>query len=212
MKSYSIKLTHRAGADRTASSGRATFSSRAAAQRLASLSLAQKGIALFISLVLLLVLTIVGVSSVQTTSLEERMARNAHDSVLAFQAAEMALRQAEEWLIANAPEATDFSNAGTNGLWTVAPFGVAPRWETAGAWSSGNTIQVPVAVANVDSQPRYMIEYLASIDQTADQYELGRGYPVLNETINVFRVTARGVGGTDSAQVLLQSSFGLIAN
>ena len=47
----------------------------------------QLGVALFISLVLLLVLTIIGVSAVQTTSLEERMARNTHDNVLAFQSA-----------------------------------------------------------------------------------------------------------------------------
>lgn len=179
---------------------------------LRSLTAAQKGIALFISLVLLLVLTIVGVSSVQTTSLEERMARNAHDSVLAFQAAEMALRQAEDWLINNPPVAADFSANGTGGLWTVAPFSVTPRWETAGVWGATTTVQVPVSVANVDSQPRYMIEFLATIDQTADQYEVGRGYPVLNETINIFRVTARGVGGSSTAQVLLQSSFGLIAN
>ena len=48
----------------------------------------QRGIALFISLVLLLVLTIAGVSAVQTTTMEERMARNSHDSLIAFQAAE----------------------------------------------------------------------------------------------------------------------------
>ena len=176
------------------------------------LSTAQKGIALFISLVLLLVLTIIGVSSVQSTSLEERMARNAHDSVLAFQAAEMALRQAEEWLIANTPETTEFTNGGQGGLWTVAPFGVTPRWEGASIWQGGASVEVPIAVDNVDSQPRYLIEFLATIAQTANQYEVGVGYPILNETINIFRVTARGVGGSDTAQVVLQTSFGLIAN
>jgi len=181
-------------------------------ERLQQLSVAQKGIALFVSLVLLLVLTIVGVSSVQSTSLEERMARNAHDSVLAFQAAEMALRQAEQWLIANSPETTDFSNGGASGLWTAAPFGVTPRWENAAVWSGTSSVQVPVSVDNVDSQPRYLIEFLATIDQTANQYEVGVGYPTLNEEINIFRVTARGVGGSDTAQVLLQSSFGLITN
>ncbi len=180
--------------------------------RLLKLSSAQKGIALFVSLVLLLVLTIIGVSSVQSTSLEERMARNAHDSVLAFQAAEMALRQAEEWLIANNPETTEFTDNGLSGLWTVAPFGVAPRWSNSNVWAGGASVQVPVTVEHVDSQPRYMIEFLATIDQTANQYEVGVGYPTLNETINIFRVTARGVGGSDTAQVILQSSFGLITN
>jgi type IV pilus assembly protein PilX len=51
-------------------------------------------VALFISLVLLLLLTIIGVSAVQTTSLELRMARNDNDTLLAFQSAESALRDA----------------------------------------------------------------------------------------------------------------------
>ena len=58
----------------------------------------QRGVALFISLVLLLVLTIIGVSSVQTTSLEVRMTGNEHNAMLAFQAAESALRDAEDQL------------------------------------------------------------------------------------------------------------------
>ncbi len=181
-------------------------------QRVHSLSAAQKGIALFISLVLLLVLTIIGVSSVQTTSLEERMARNAHDSVLAFQAAEMALRQAEQRLIDNPPETTEFSNNGAAGLWTTAPYGVTPRWQNGGVWTSGTTVQVPVNIANVDSQPRYMIEFLSTIQQQANEGNVGEGQPSLIKTYNIFRITARGVGGSDTAQVLLQSSFGLIAN
>ena len=55
----------------------------------------QSGVALFISLVMLLILTVLGLSSVQTTSVQERMARNARDTNLAFQAAESALKDAE---------------------------------------------------------------------------------------------------------------------
>ena len=172
----------------------------------------QQGIALFISLVLLLVLTLIGVSSVQTTSLEERMARNAHDSVLAFQAAESALRQAETWMLANTPVPGDFSNGGTDGLWTTAPFGVAPRWEDNAAWTGSGSNAVGVAMQNVKSQPRFMIEYVATVEQINNPYETGRGAgSALQENINVFRVTALGVGGSDSARVLLQSSFGMIA-
>ncbi|MEM7217897.1 MAG: PilX N-terminal domain-containing pilus assembly protein [Pseudomonadota bacterium] len=172
----------------------------------------QQGIALFISLVLLLVLTIVGVSSVQSTSLEERMARNAHDSVLAFQAAESALRQAETWLLANAPLPGQFTPAGANGLWETAPFGVSPRWEDAGVWTGTTSVQVPVALQKVDAQPRYIIEYVATVVQDDNPFEVGRGAGSnLSEEINVFRVTARGVGGSANAQVLLQSSFGMQA-
>ena len=42
----------------------------------------QEGIVLFMSLVMLLLLTMLGVSSIQTTSLQQRMARNANDGNL----------------------------------------------------------------------------------------------------------------------------------
>ena len=44
---------------------------------------------------MLLIITVLGLSSVQTTTLQERMARNARDSNLAFLAAESALKDAE---------------------------------------------------------------------------------------------------------------------
>ena len=90
----------------------------------------QQGVALFISLVLLLVLTIIGVSSVQTTSLEVRMTRNAHDSTLAFQAAESALRDAEEQLD-GLVNTVDFTDAGNNGLYNVADLGDTEHWKAA---------------------------------------------------------------------------------
>ena len=56
------------------------------------------GVVLFICLVMLLLLTLLGVSSVQTTSLEQIMARNAVDANIAFQAAESALREGEDFV------------------------------------------------------------------------------------------------------------------
>lgn len=55
----------------------------------------QSGAVLIISLIMLLLLTLIGTSSMQTTSLEEKMAGNFRDRNLAFQAAESAIRDAE---------------------------------------------------------------------------------------------------------------------
>ena len=102
----------------------------------------ETGVALFISLVLLLALTIVGVSSVQTTSLEVRMTRNEHDATLAFQAAESALRDAEEDLEAMASTA-GFSDAGAGGLYNVARLGDPEHWEDSDVWSGDRSIPLP---------------------------------------------------------------------
>jgi Tfp pilus assembly protein PilX len=65
----------------------------------------QSGVTLIISLVLLLLLTLIAVSSMKTTGLQEKMAGNDRDRNLAFQAAEAALgagvRKLEDLRIAN---------------------------------------------------------------------------------------------------------------
>jgi Tfp pilus assembly protein PilX len=55
----------------------------------------QGGIALFFSLVILLLVTLLGVASVQTTSMEERMSRNSRDVNIALLAAESAISDGE---------------------------------------------------------------------------------------------------------------------
>jgi len=58
----------------------------------------QNGSALIISLVFLLILTMIGIASIQDSTLQERMAGNERDRNLAFQTAEAALRVGEDHL------------------------------------------------------------------------------------------------------------------
>jgi type IV pilus assembly protein PilX len=170
----------------------------------------ETGVALFISLVLLLVLTIIGVSAVQTTSLEERMARNSHDNVLAFQAAEAALREAENFLRLNINSTAGFTAAGTNGLWTAAQYNQAERWDQAGIWTGANSVEVANAMTGVNEQPRYIIEWVATVQRADNPFLQGSSYATIFDRIEIFRITARGVGGSPNARVVLQSTFGLI--
>ncbi len=169
------------------------------------------GVALFISLVLLLLLTIIGVSAVQGTSLEARMARNDHDSLLAFQAAESALRDAEDQVEAIV-STVNFSDAGTDGLWTVADLGDTPRWEDQDTWDTANNhIEAPTEVLGVAAPPRYIIEHAASVVREENAYQLGDPYgQSASDRIEIFRITALGTGGSAQARVLLQSTYGRI--
>jgi len=56
----------------------------------------QTGSALIVSLMILLVMTIIGVSSIGTTNLEERMAQNFQNTTVTFQAAESAINKVIE--------------------------------------------------------------------------------------------------------------------
>ena len=170
----------------------------------------QRGVALFISLVLLLVLTIIGVSSVQTTSLETRMARNEHDTLLAFQAAESALRDAEQFL-EGVVTTTIFTDVGANGLWTVANLGDENRWEANGVWAGGGSAVAPASVGVVAEPPRYLIEHIASVIREENAHQLGDPYGGSGaDRIEMFRITARGVGGSANARVVLQTTYGRI--
>lgn len=55
----------------------------------------QRGAALYVAMIMLLLLTLIGVAAMQVASLQQRMATNFNDFSLAFQRGEGALRQSE---------------------------------------------------------------------------------------------------------------------
>ncbi len=164
----------------------------------------QSGVALFVSLIMLLLLTIIGITSMKSTILEEKMAGNMINRGLAFQAAESALRGGENYLRTNAGSVT-FSAAGTNGLYDSSVLSVAilQPWSSVD-WADdakiirlgNNTLQ------RVAEQPGYIVEELPSVVEDGNSLETG----VASEA-NFYRVTSRGVGGTDTAVVMLQSTY-----
>ena len=64
-------------------------------RQMPNLPASQQGVALFLALIMLLVLTLLGLSSSNTSTLQERMVANSVEAQLAFQRAEAGLRQIE---------------------------------------------------------------------------------------------------------------------
>jgi len=58
-----------------------------------------QGASLIIALSMLLVLSLLGLSTIKTTAFQERMSYNLQDKTLSFSAAESALNSAEAWLL-----------------------------------------------------------------------------------------------------------------
>lgn len=162
----------------------------------------QKGAVLIVSLIVLLVLTLISVTAMQTTSLEEKMAGNMRNKNLAFQAAEAALRAGEGYLSG----ATLDSFNGTNGLYQPST-GSQQRWEIVDWYTPANVRTYDEGSDGGDlndlaSMPTYIIEEL-SVDPPP-------GGSVEAATVHddkLYRVTSRGVGGTANAMVMLQSVF-----
>lgn len=174
----------------------------------------QNGVALIISLLLLLVMTLVGITAMRTTTLEEQMSTNMRDRNLAFQAAEAALRDAQAWLNAQTVRPVP-SNTGAGNVWTanlpLESQGLMNGFNdvafyTGYNWVAGNNSVVygaltgEPALAGVVQQPRFFIEemYFVPDDSSPQTRAQGKG-------IYHYRITARGVGGSVNAVSYLQT-------
>ncbi|MXW52299.1 MAG: hypothetical protein F4X81_07675 [Gammaproteobacteria bacterium] len=168
----------------------------------------QHGIALFISLVILMLLTIAGVAAVQTTQLQARVARNAHDNLVALQAAEQALGEGERFLMASRPDAARYTSAGTDGLWRPADFGQDPVWQAEAVWAAGGSGSRQAGPASgAIAAPRYLIEWLTTLTGPDNPHLLEQSTVASAPRTAIFRVTARGFGATRYSRAQLQSTF-----
>lgn len=124
----------------------------------------QKGVALFVVLILLVVLTLLGLAAMRGTLLEERMSANLLDRGMAFQATEAALREGEE--VSEGLAATAFpSNGCANGLCSRPDPTVASdsqRWQADGFWAddSGKWREATISLDDKTVKPRFIIELL----------------------------------------------------
>ena len=174
----------------------------------------QRGISLVIVMIFLVILSVLGISAMQSSTLSSRIARNEADRNLAFQAAEAALRDGEldvrnqrfdrskcDPSIAGCRAKqidgkTRFDSACTEGRCAFID-GAAPVWETAAKWGASGasvgygTYTGAANIALVSRQPRYLLEALQQDD--------------LAGKLPIYRITAVGFGASGSTQVMLQS-------
>lgn len=170
----------------------------------------QRGAVLVVCLLVLLMMTLIGVTGMQSTSLEEKMAGNTRDRNLAFQAAESALRAGQNFLLTNpfvVNCATGFRKSvfyydlncdGTND--TDANGNPIPVWQNPTLWSGNTTIAYDAGtLSNMAAAPRYIIEELPKTCQV-------KVNPCPSGSlVGAYRITARGTGGSLDAVVILQA-------
>ena len=161
----------------------------------------QAGVALIMALVFLMLLTILGITAMNTTILQEKMAINMRDKHHAFQAAETALMAGEAWVQAQINKPVFPDNA--NGLY-IASTTANNVWDD-NIWSGGNYFTYSGSLDEVDTQPKFIVEDLGEVPEAGESKVTGAKYKGKGKT--VLRITARGTGRTDSAQAMVQSTF-----
>lgn len=186
----------------------------------------QQGAALIVGLIMLLLLTIIGLSAMQGTTMQEKMSGNMKDGALALQAGEAALRYAEKGFLesrSNFDRGNTFSSC-NSGCEIINSEGDASAsnalnsdssdWDAAalsyGAFEdeSGNTIQIPsgskIDTSNtsgvVSAAPEILVEYIG-IDP--DDLE-----PGAVKGVDLYRVTVKAAGSSPDSQVILQTIYG----
>jgi len=178
----------------------------------------QHGAVLVISLIMLLIITLFGITGMQTTVLEEKMAGNMRNKSIAFQAAESALRNGEMDLDASDVSTLSFLASCTGGFCLPPAAASTPVWENADLidWTgAAQTIAYgarisAASIGEVATQPKYIFEKLDAPAATAGQRfdaSASAGYSSAATIEEVYRVTAKAVGGTAVASAMVQSIY-----
>jgi len=174
----------------------------------------QRGAALFVSLVFLVILTLLGVAAFQSATLQEKMTGNLRDQSVAFQSAEAALRDGESVVAAALNIASPADYACTGGLCrptfcdsggTCTPTAAGtPQWQNV-SWapSSTTTVMISSGITGVAQQPRYMIEKMNSFVPDGGSQKV----TITSNLVTPFRVTAVGWGSNVLSRSTLQSVY-----
>ena len=185
----------------------------------------QQGTVLIFSLVILIVLTLLGISAMQVSTMEEIMAGNMKDCNQGFQAAEAAIRDATNWLSTRTQKPQSNLSA-TNNVYSIDAYTLGDAltpatlnfdWDNYaigyGALDAGSatitnvigscnpgTAPSGAVMTDLYSLPCSVIEEHDFIpdDLDPDTYAKGIGR-------NYYRITSRGFGGTPKAQPRLEA-------
>ena len=163
----------------------------------------QTGAALVTSLIMLMIMTLISVPSIETTIIEEKMAGNMQEEDLAFQAAESALRDAEQYLIENVNGISTFDEICTGGLCYTTD-------SSGGLWGFDR----PDLDADVNAQAiAYTAESLSGIPDKNQPRYLIEGKKILPAGSStwkyIYRITAIGYGQSSDSKVVLEEVYAI---
>ena len=158
----------------------------------------QRGVSLIVAMVMLIVLTLIGVSSMNTAIVELKMAGSSQQQSIALNRANELLRVGEEGVldIVEEEEAFDWSTDGP-----------------AGYYSKSDNINVHdinwtglASVPGANANDSYIAEYLGDEAIPGESKKEGTDGRIVGGAVHTFRITSRSAAGK-SAVRLVQSIY-----
>ena len=192
--------------------------------------ISQTGNTLIVSLLLLLVLSVLGISSVGNVTLNQKVATNYRDADAAFQAAEAALVEGEnmaDTLSATLQEShfdpscsgddcfTASCNGGKcfNGTYSTGNscFLSEPAnavYKNSSTWStSGRYFESQMNFPGLSEKPRYIIEFLCYVNADPSATPAAPPPYASADWAYLFRITSYARGTSDISRAILQSTY-----
>ncbi len=173
----------------------------------------QQGFVLITSVLFLGLLTMLGITALETTNLEDQMTRNVRYQAIAKQAAESALRDAEA-LAATIEKEEDFLNPVIDGLYNglVSSDNEQPDELVESNWTTASAQTAVTDIANVDNNlnpSMYFITYegMGLSEGAESKFFEHSGSGVGDDPIAYLRATGRGVAADGVTASIIQIHF-----
>lgn len=166
----------------------------------------QQGTALIIALVMLIAMTVLGLTGARSTLMQEQMTGNKRQKQIAFEGAEAAVRmgEADLWsLLGGAPpNAQQTSNCGPCSVYVADS--LDPR--DAATWdAANNNVRNGPDMPGMAGRPAFYIEHQRTVNLTPMQGRLGGG-----QELRYYTVTGRSTAQQARVESIVQSTFLLI--
>jgi type IV pilus assembly protein PilX len=168
---------------------------------------AERGSALIVGLIFLVVITLIGITAMSSTVLQERMTGGQRNESLAFNGSESALRGAELSIWKTFGASSGLADPpGTLDAAPVDNTGAAAAFRATGEWSAAGTtytnidydaIAAKAGGAKLDRDPHYLIEKLGAPGSCPCESNTSDGvgpYGASGSSV-YYRITARSTGG-----------------
>jgi len=168
----------------------------------------QAGAALLVALVMLILITLIGISAARMQTMEARMASNLQNRNLAMQSAESSLRTAEDGLAQ-----ANYNGFGSNtaGQYTYVPTSGNPPWYLGGTvgstfWTTSSDLATgPTETLDSSQASVFIIEKLPPVAVQGGSVSTAQ-YGNDPRAV-VYRVTSQATGGDTTAPITLQSIY-----
>jgi len=168
----------------------------------------QQGAVLIVSLLILLVLTMIGITGTRTTTMEEKMVGNMRQQLISFQAAEAAIRDAENWLkpLTKEPIAVNACASPPCPVWEADILAVRDYQANGFSWWQTNGVEYGTSgvqeFTEASADPIYIVEKFATSPKSM---VMGKGK--MKSQRMVYRVNAAGVSGSNATRSMIETMY-----